>query len=141
MSSRYDSCTIDTCPIEYSVYGYRPSLAASGALIALYTICMGIQVVMGLHYKTWWFMICMVLGCLVEILGYAGRILYWQDPWAQSGVRSCEQTKAMYLLTSIEVHYADCADHNRPCVLLGFDLCPGIKHVSQTVMVRMWGSS
>ena len=83
--SKYDDCTIDTCPIEDSVYGYRPSLAASGTLIALYAICMGIQVALGLRFKTWWFMVCMVIGCLVEILGYAGRILYWQDPWGQTG--------------------------------------------------------
>lgn len=27
----------------------------------------------------------MVLGCIDEILGYVGRILYWQNPWAKGG--------------------------------------------------------
>ena len=27
----------------------------------------------------------MVLGCADEILGYAGRILYYQNPWNAAG--------------------------------------------------------
>lgn len=27
----------------------------------------------------------MVSGCIDEILGYVGRILYWQDPWGKAG--------------------------------------------------------
>lgn len=79
------NCTVSVCPVELSVYGYRPSLAASGALIALYGICMIIQTVLGFRYKTWWFMSCMIAGCVDEILGYAGRIMYWQNPWGKSG--------------------------------------------------------
>lgn len=81
----YNNCTISVCPVTLSVYGYRPSLAASGTLIALYAIFMTIQIALGFKYKTWWFMYCMVLGCIDEILGYAGRILYYQDPWGQTG--------------------------------------------------------
>jgi hypothetical protein len=79
------NCTIAHCPVALSVYGYRPSLAASGVLIGLYTTCMVIQIIAGLRYKTWWFMCCMVAGCIDEILGYAGRIMYWQNPWAKTG--------------------------------------------------------
>lgn len=79
------NCTIAHCPVELSVYGYRPSLAASGALIALYGICMIIQIALGLRYKSWWFMACMILGCIDEILGYGGRIMYWQNPWDNAG--------------------------------------------------------
>ncbi|KAF2670790.1 RTA1-domain-containing protein [Microthyrium microscopicum] len=84
-SGAYTNCTVAHCPVALSVYGYRPSLAASGVLIALYFICMIIQIVLGFRYKTWWFMGSMVFGCIDEILGYAGRILYWQNPWAQPG--------------------------------------------------------
>lgn len=79
------NCTVSVCPIEASVYGYRPSLAASGTLIALYAICMAVQVVLGWRYKTWGFMTAMLLGCFDEILGYVGRILYWQNPWGETG--------------------------------------------------------
>jgi hypothetical protein len=79
------NCTVSVCPIELSVYGYRPSLAASGTLIALYSICMIIQLFLGFKHRTWWYMISMFFGCLDEILGYVGRILYWRNPWQQTG--------------------------------------------------------
>ncbi|KAJ9616651.1 hypothetical protein H2200_000370 [Cladophialophora chaetospira] len=79
------NCTVSACPIELSVYGYRPSIPASATLIALYAICMGIQAILGFRYKKWGFMSAMILGCFDEILGYVGRILYWQNPWKQDG--------------------------------------------------------
>jgi hypothetical protein len=79
------NCTVSACPIELSVYGYRPSIAASGVLIALYTVCAVIQSYLGFRYKKWGFMTAMLLGCFDEILGYVGRILYWQNPWKQGG--------------------------------------------------------
>jgi hypothetical protein len=79
------NCTVSVCPIELSVYGYRPSIAASSILIALYAICMGIQAILGFRYKKWGFMAAMLLGCVDEIIGYVGRILYWQNPWGGSG--------------------------------------------------------
>ena len=79
------NCTVSTCPISLSVYGYRPSIAASSVLIALYAVCMAIQAYVGYRYRKWGFSLAMILGCLDEILGYVGRILYWQKPWGQAG--------------------------------------------------------
>ena len=79
------NCTISACPVELSVYGYRPSIGASGAFIALYAICMIIQAALGFRYRKFGFMAAMVLGCFDEILGYVGRILLYQNPWAHSG--------------------------------------------------------
>ena len=30
-------------------------------------------------------MAAMVLGCITEMIGYTGRILYNQNPWAEAG--------------------------------------------------------
>ena len=79
------NCTVAACPIEFSVYGYRPSLPFSSALIALYTLCMVVQIYLGARYKKWGFMVAVCLGCISEIIGYIGRILYWQNPWNQAG--------------------------------------------------------
>ena len=79
------NCTVDACPIELSVYGYRPTLPGSATLIALYALCMFIQMGLGIRYKTWGFMVAMVLGCLGEIIGYAGRIMLNLNPWGQAG--------------------------------------------------------
>jgi hypothetical protein len=79
------NCTVSACPIELSVYGYRPSIPASAILIALYVVCILVQSYLGFKYKTWLFMSMMLLGCVDEIIGYIGRILYWQNPWKQAG--------------------------------------------------------
>ncbi|ETN44824.1 uncharacterized protein HMPREF1541_09699 [Cyphellophora europaea CBS 101466] len=79
------NCTVSVCPIELSVYGYRPSLPFSSALIALYGLCMVVQLYLGIRYKKWGFMTAMLLGCICEIIGYIGRILYWSNPWGDSG--------------------------------------------------------
>jgi hypothetical protein len=80
-----NNCTVSICPVDLSVYGYRPSLGASGALIGLFAVCAAIQIAQGWRYKTWGFMTAMVLGCLDEIIGYAGRILMYNNPFAQGG--------------------------------------------------------
>jgi hypothetical protein len=79
------NCTVSVCPVGLSVYGYRPSIGESGALIALYAVCMVAQTILGWRYKTWGFMAAMLLGCIDEILGYVGRILLWQNPWNHAG--------------------------------------------------------
>jgi hypothetical protein len=79
------NCTVSVCPIDLSTYGYRPSLPFSATMIALYTIVLTIQIILGLRYKKWGFVATMVLGCLDEIIGYVGRILYYQNPWAGAG--------------------------------------------------------
>ena len=82
---KFANCTLSACPVEQSVYGYRPSLGASGAFIALYGVCMIIQTFLGLRFRMFGYMAAMVLGCIDEILGYAGRIMLWKNPWDHSG--------------------------------------------------------
>ena len=79
------NCTLSVCPVEVSVYGYRPSLHASSVLIALYAVCLLVQTLLGWRFKAWSFMAAMVLGCLDEILGYVGRILLYKNPWNNAG--------------------------------------------------------
>jgi hypothetical protein len=56
-SGDVQNCTLSYCPVELSVYGYRPSLPASSTLIALYALCMIIQSYQGWHYKSWGYVI------------------------------------------------------------------------------------
>ena len=79
------NCTLTYCPVEASVYGYRASLPLSALLIALYGLCMVAQIALGVKFRTWGYMIAMVLGCIDEIIGYAGRIMMWENPWDHNG--------------------------------------------------------
>lgn len=79
------NCTLRTCPVQTTVYGYRPTLPGSATLIALYGLCALIQSFLGVRYRSWFYMAAMDLGCITEILGYASRILYYYNPWSNTG--------------------------------------------------------
>ena len=76
------NCTLELCPIEATVYRYRLSLAANAVFIALFSLALVVHVLLGIRWKSWWFMSCMVLGCIDEIAGYVGRILLHNNPWS-----------------------------------------------------------
>ncbi|KAI1620606.1 RTA1 like protein-domain-containing protein [Exophiala viscosa] len=80
-----NNCTVSICPVDLSVYGYRPSLPLSGVIIALYIISIIVQAFLGWRYKTWGFMTIMILGAIDEIIGYIGRILLYNNPFARPG--------------------------------------------------------
>jgi hypothetical protein len=79
------NCTLDLCPLEWSVYKYRPSLAANVIFIVLYALAMGIHIFLGIRWRTWFYMIFMILGCLFEIIGYIGRLLMYSNPFSFPG--------------------------------------------------------
>ncbi|OTB15100.1 hypothetical protein K445DRAFT_301731 [Daldinia sp. EC12] len=75
------NCTLEVCPVDISVYGYVPSLAANAIFLALYLISACIHVYLGIRWKSWFFMGCMVLGAVNATLGYAGRIAMHYNPF------------------------------------------------------------
>ena len=80
-----ENCTLDTCDVETSIYGYRPSIAANTIFLVLFVLCMFIHIFQGIRWRTWFFMGAMIWGCLSEILGYSGRIILWQNPFSFPG--------------------------------------------------------
>ena len=57
------------CPAEFTIYGYYPNLGANVFFCAFFALCLGIQFVLGIRYKTWTYMIALVLGTLAEAIG------------------------------------------------------------------------
>lgn len=78
-------CTIDTCPISESIFVYRPSLAANASFLTFFAITGLAHIVQGILTKKRAFWICIALGCVGEVVGYAGRILSHFDPFSQNG--------------------------------------------------------
>lgn len=76
------NCTLELCDVGTSVYRYRPHLAANITFIALYAVAIAVHVLLSFRWKNWWFVGLVVASCLVEILGYVGRILLYYDPWS-----------------------------------------------------------
>ncbi|KAI0892863.1 RTA1-domain-containing protein [Annulohypoxylon nitens] len=79
------TCTLDLCPLEMSVLQYRPSLASSIAFICIFAVLLFIHSIIGFLWKSWWFLGCMTLGCMTEIIGYAGRIMLFYNPFSFAG--------------------------------------------------------
>jgi hypothetical protein len=73
------------CPVEGTIYGYEPSLPANAFFAGFFGIALIIQLYLGIRYKTWTYMIALMLGCLAECVGYIARILLWNNPYNDMG--------------------------------------------------------
>ncbi|OTB02264.1 hypothetical protein M426DRAFT_200177 [Hypoxylon sp. CI-4A] len=82
------TCTLDLCSIEMSVLAYRPILGVNIAFICLFTALTFAHTIIGVKWKSWWFLGCMVVGCVAEIIGYAGRIILFYNPFSFAGFMS-----------------------------------------------------
>lgn len=82
-----DSCTdiSPECPVQGTIYGYYPSLAANAFFAAFFGLCMLIHLGLGLKFKTWTFMIACCLGCCGELVGYIGRLIMNNNPYDNTG--------------------------------------------------------
>ncbi|KAI1348306.1 parasitic phase-specific protein PSP-1 [Xylaria sp. FL0043] len=80
-----ETCTLKLCPIEYSIFQYRPSLAANVTFIVLHFTLMLVHLGLGLRLKNWWFSGAAVAGCVSNIVGYGARVLLWQNPFSFVG--------------------------------------------------------
>ena len=79
------NCTLSECPIEWSVFQYRPSLPANATFLALFALSTAFHVAVGVKWRSWWFMGCMTIGSILEAVGYAGRLIMYHDPWDFQG--------------------------------------------------------
>jgi RTA1 like protein len=73
------------CPVESSIYGYYPDLAANAFFAAFFGVFMIINLFLGIRYRAWTFLIAMTFGCGTESLGYVGRILLNDNPFGMAG--------------------------------------------------------
>ncbi|KAL0780568.1 hypothetical protein CaCOL14_001903 [Colletotrichum acutatum] len=79
------NCTLEVCPLEASLLRYRPSVPVNGTFIGLFALAMIIHTIQGLRSKNWGFMASMIGGCLLEIVGYVGRLILNDNPFSFGG--------------------------------------------------------
>lgn len=81
--SNFENCTSISpeCPVEETVYGYYPSLAANGWGAGFFGLCFLVNIYLGWRYKTWTYMIAMSLATATSSIGYAGRVMMNDNPW------------------------------------------------------------
>ncbi|KAJ3472240.1 hypothetical protein NLG97_g11160 [Lecanicillium saksenae] len=78
-------CSPDKCPVEWSMFGYKPSFAANVAFLVLFAVIGLAHTYLGFRWRSWGFMAGIWLGCIAEILGYVGRIMMSHDPFSYYG--------------------------------------------------------
>ena len=76
------NCTLELCDLEWSVYQYRPSLPANILFLVLFAAALVLHMYLGFRWRSWWFMAFMIAGCVSEMIGYAGRIKMYDNPFA-----------------------------------------------------------
>ncbi len=81
------NCTLAVCPVEWSILTYQPSIPASAVFIALFTIGLAIHAYEGIRWRHTLgpFAVPIILGCIDEIIGYAGRIIMHDNPFSFAG--------------------------------------------------------
>jgi len=84
-TANWGACNLKDCSIQRSIFQYRPSLAASSIFIALFGLSLIIHGFQGAKYRQWTFGILMMVGCACDMVGYGGRIIMYNDPWAFAG--------------------------------------------------------
>jgi RTA1 like protein len=68
-------CTYATCPVsEFGQLQYIPSLAGNAFYLAIFALGLLIQIGLGIRYRTWGYLVAMIGGTGLEIVGYTARI-------------------------------------------------------------------
>ena len=103
------NCTLELCPLESSILQYQPSIPGNGVIIGAFALAMFIHIFQGFRWKSWDFMICMIIGCLDEIIGYVGRILLHSNPFSFNGflIQIGKATSRYTLPCTVEVKLTD----------------------------------
>ena len=57
------------CPVDQTVYGYAPNLGANVFFAVIFAITCIVNVVLGIRFRTWTYMIALGLGSFAEAVG------------------------------------------------------------------------
>lgn len=79
------NCTLDLCPLEWSILRYQPNIPANAIFIAVFGISMAVHAWQGWQFRSWGFTASMISGCILEIIGYVGRLIIHDNPFDFSG--------------------------------------------------------
>jgi hypothetical protein len=87
--SSFKNCTSVSlaCPIDATTYGYRPELGPNLALLAVFGSVIVCQLALVFIYRLWSYSLIIASGCVLELVGYIGRLLMHGNPWSDVGLR------------------------------------------------------
>lgn len=74
-------CTLETCCLAQSSFLYIPDFGGNLFFTIWFAILLIPQLYLGIRYKTWGFMGGMLSGLILEVIGYAARIMLNDNPF------------------------------------------------------------
>jgi hypothetical protein len=80
----YDQCTLQTCPVSQAQLPYAPNLAGNVLFLSIFSLCLVCNLLLGIWYRTWGYVTAMSIGCMLEVLGYVGRVQMHYNPFPQN---------------------------------------------------------
>lgn len=88
-SQAFQNCTEVTpsCPVSGTVNGYIPNQPANLLLLTLFGICAIFQIALGVFFRSWSFMVALAAGCVMELIGYVGRVQMHGNVYDHSAFR------------------------------------------------------
>lgn len=75
------TCTLETCCRAQGYVHYAPALGPTVAYLAIFAAFGILQLGLGVWGRTYGFAIGMVCGLLLEVIGYAGRLVIRGNPF------------------------------------------------------------
>ncbi|KAM0723236.1 hypothetical protein Q7P37_001436 [Cladosporium fusiforme] len=74
-------CTLETCCLAQSPFTYHVTFGGNLFFAILFGVTILPQIGLGIYYKTWGFMVGMVCGLILEVLGYVARVQMHDNPF------------------------------------------------------------
>ncbi|KAH9845483.1 RTA1 like protein [Teratosphaeria destructans] len=74
-------CTLETCCLAQSNFLYIPAYGANLFFTIFFAVAIPPQFVLGILYKTWGFAIALIVGLVLEVLGYVARLEIHDNPF------------------------------------------------------------
>ncbi|KAK3389366.1 putative RTA1 domain protein [Podospora didyma] len=138
----YSECNLQLCPIEAAQIPYAPNLAGNVLYLTIFSVALLVNIVLGIWCRTWGYLVSMSFGCILEILGYVGRVQMHFNPFPEDPfllylicvtIASIFFTAAVYLcLARIVVVYGENLSILRPrTYTILFIICDFISLVLQ----------
>lgn len=82
---RPDNCAqYHECIVAWGYLNYLPNVAANAIFIAIFFIGLIAQCFLGWRHRTWGYTIAMLIGTILEVVGYGGRIGLHYDVFIDS---------------------------------------------------------
>ncbi|THC95874.1 hypothetical protein EYZ11_004652 [Aspergillus tanneri] len=74
-------CSLETCPLTYAHTFYLPNTGGNAFYIALFGLFIPVQLFLGIRHRTWGFLVGLMCGLILEVLGYVARLKMRDNPF------------------------------------------------------------